>query len=145
MEFGELVEYNAKNIFPQKSARKWGRETGSRPIFYILKSFLSGQSKWSGHLHLVIIQPNKSKLYNWFREILNFDFLWKGQGLASPAYFVLDFSRKSFFMLYSINWPNFIFWLPLLLDILGNMCNVINLSFLIKEFSHMTRKVGIKN
>ena len=25
-------------------------------------------------------------------------------------------------LLYSINWPRFIFWLPLLLEILGNMC-----------------------
>ena len=25
-------------------------------------------------------------------------------------------------LLYSINWPNFIFWLRLLLEILGNMC-----------------------
>ena len=25
-------------------------------------------------------------------------------------------------MLYSVNWQNFIIWLPLLLDILGNMC-----------------------
>ena len=25
-------------------------------------------------------------------------------------------------MLYSINWTNFIAWLPLLLEILGNMC-----------------------
>ena len=31
---------------------------------------------------------------------------------------------KTFFMLHSINWPNFIFWLPLL-EILGNMCIVI--------------------
>ena len=25
-------------------------------------------------------------------------------------------------MLYSTNWPNFIVWMPLILDILGNMC-----------------------
>ena len=50
-------------------------------------------------------------------------------------------------MLYSINWPNFIAWLPLLLDILGNMCIAIvcypgcdvmdfqiNLIFLIEPF-----------
>ena len=28
-------------------------------------------------------------------------------------------------MLYSINWPNFFVWLPLLLEILGNMCIAI--------------------
>ena len=31
----------------------------------------------------------------------------------SPPHFVYDFSRKIFFMLYSINWSNFILWLPL--------------------------------
>ena len=30
-----------------------------------------------------------------------------------------------FLRLYSINWPNFTVWLPLLLEILGNMCIVI--------------------
>ena len=56
-------------------------------------------------------------------------------------------------MLYSINWPNYIFWMPLLLEISGNArivivcfpsCNVMNfetfLSFLIKPFSYMTKK-----
>ena len=32
-----------------------------------------------------------------------------------------DFLRKIFLVLYSISWPNFIVWLPLLLEILGNM------------------------
>ena len=58
-----------------------------------------------------------------------------------------------FLMLYSINWPNFIVWLPLLLEILGNMCIAIvyfpgcddinfeiNLIFLIKLFFSMTKK-----
>ena len=36
----------------------------------------------------------------------------------------LSFEEK-YFLLYSINWPNFIFWLPLLGEILGNMCIVI--------------------
>ena len=38
-----------------------------------------------------------------------------------------DFWRKIFFFLYSIaciTWPNFIVWLPLLLEILDNMCIV---------------------
>ena len=52
-----------------------------------------------------------------------------------------------FFLLYSINWPNVIVWLPLLCEILGNMCirivcklgcDVItfkvDLNFLIKPF-----------
>ena len=57
--------------------------------------------------------------------MLNFDFLDKGQGIVSPAHFAEDFSTKMFLMLYSIDWPNLIAWLPLLLDILGNMCITI--------------------
>ena len=57
--------------------------------------------------------------------MLNFDFLDKGLGIVSPAHFVYDFLTKIFLMLYSINLPNYIAWLPLLLKILGNMCIVI--------------------
>ena len=34
--------------------------------------------------------------------MMNFDFLEKDLGLVSPLYFVYDFSRKMFFMLYSM-------------------------------------------
>ena len=57
--------------------------------------------------------------------MLNFDFLKKGLGIVSPAHFVYDFSTKMFLLLYSINWPNFIAWLSLLLEILSNMCIAI--------------------
>ena len=83
--------------------------------------------------------------------MLNFDFLEKGLAIVSVPYFVYDFSRKMFLMLY--NWPNIIAWLPLLLEILVNIsianvyesgCDVIdfeiNLIFLIKPFSYMTKK-----
>ena len=56
------------------------------------------------------------------------------------------------FNIYSINWPSFIVWLPLLLEIFGNMCIAIvcwpgfdvinfktNLTFLIKPFLYMTK------
>ena len=86
--------------------------------------------------------------------MLNFDYLEKDLVIVSPPYFVYDFSRKIFLVLYSINWPNFIAWLlPLLLEILGNKCilivcfrgfNVINfeinLIFLIKSFFYMAKK-----
>ena len=63
------------------------------------------------------------------------------------------FSGEMFLMLYSINWPNFIPWLPLLHKISINMCIIIvcypvcdvtnfhiYFSFLIKPFSYMTKK-----
>ena len=64
------------------------------------------------------------------------------------------FCRKIFLMLYYLKWPNFITWLPLLPEILGNMCililffpvcEAINFkiypSLLIKAFSYMTKKI----
>ena len=54
--------------------------------------------------------------------MLNFDFPEKGVGIASPQHSVYDFSSKMFLMLYSFNWPNFIVWFPLFIDVLGNMC-----------------------
>ena len=67
------------------------------------------------------MKTNYKTLEYWSRDTLNFDFSEKGLGLVSPPHFVYDLSRKMFLKLYPINWPNFIVWLPLLLQILGNM------------------------
>ena len=40
MEFSQLIKYNMRNIFLQKSCRKWVRKTNSRPLF---------GRPWSGH------------------------------------------------------------------------------------------------
>ena len=79
--------------------------------------------------------------------MLNFDFVEKALGIVSAPHLLYDSSRKMFLVLYSINRPNFIVWLPLILEILVNMCiaivcfpgcdviNIkINLIFLIKLF-----------
>ena len=88
--------------------------------------------------------------------MLNCDFLVKGLEIVSPIHFVYDISRKMFLVLYSFNCPNFVVWLPLLLDILTNKCIAIicfpgcdinfeiNLMFLIKPFFYMTKKLGQK-
>ena len=57
--------------------------------------------------------------------MLNFDFLDKGLGIISPPHFGYDFSTKMFLMLYSINRLDFIVSLPLLQEILGDMCIAI--------------------
>ena len=77
----------------------------------------------------------------WSRDMRNFDFLEKGPGLFSPPHFMYE-KMFAIAMLYSLNWPNFIVWLSLLLEILGNMCITIIcfLSFLIKLFYCMTKK-----
>ena len=134
LKFGQVIVYNNGNIFLQKSCRKWGRETSSRPLFVFLKSFIWGKSKWSvasfQSLSIVLnLVNNKNKIYKsleyWSRDMLNFDFLEKGLGIASLSYFGYGFLGKMFLMLYSFNWPNFIAWLPLLLQISVNMCMAI--------------------
>ena len=68
-------------------------------------------------------------------------------GLVSLMHFVSDFSRV-LSVLYSINWPNFIVWLPVFCEILSNIIIVIicfqdydlinldiDLNFLITSFS----------
>ena len=85
--------------------------------------------------------------------MLNFNFSEKSLGLVSPPYFVYGFSRKIFFMLYSLNWPNLIPWLLLFLKIFCNTCIIIiclpggdvlnfgiNLIFLIRPFYHNTKR-----
>ena len=47
IEFGQLVECNKRNIFPQKLFGKWSRATISRPLFIFWKSLIWGESKWS--------------------------------------------------------------------------------------------------
>ena len=46
MKFGQLIEYDKRNIFLQKLCRKWGKEIISRPIFIFWKSLIWGEGKW---------------------------------------------------------------------------------------------------
>ena len=126
-----MIEYPNKNIFLWKFCRKWGRETSSRPLLFFKKSFVLAKSKWSAawfdYISIALkLTYNQNKLFKtlhyWYRDMLNFAFLDKGLEIVSPAHFVYDFLTKMFFMLYSINWPNFIVWLLLLLEIMGNKC-----------------------
>ena len=81
----------------------------------------------------------------------------RGLELAFLPYFLHDFWIKMFLTFYSINWPNLNASLILFLEILGYMCSIIifrpacdvinfeiNLGFLIKPFSDMTKKSGQK-
>ena len=155
MKFGQLIEYKNRNAFLQKSCRKWDRETGSRPLFIFSAAW------FQYNLIALNFTYNKSKPYKsldyWSRDMVNYDFLEKSLGIGFLTHFLHDFSRKIFLILFSINWLNFIEWLPLLLEILDIMwitifcfpgCDVINLEsdliLLIKPFFYMTRKSGQK-
>ena len=162
MKFVQLMEYNKRNFFLQKSCTKWDREISSRPLFFKKRALLWGKSKWSAFLfqHISIalnLAYNKNKLYKtldyWSRDMLKFDVLEKRLGIVSQPHFVRDFSRKMFLMFYCINWSNLIVLLPLLLEILSNMCiaivcfpgcqviNIeINLVIWSKPFFYMTKR-----
>ena len=81
-----------------------------------------------------------------------FWFFRKWSGNSFFSIFWVWFFRKMFLVLYFINWPSFIVWLPLVLEMLDNMsiwivcfpgCDVIdfeiNLIFQIKPFSYITK------
>ena len=47
MKFGQVIEYNERNILLQHSCKNSGSETVSRTLFVLSKSFKWGKSKWS--------------------------------------------------------------------------------------------------
>ena len=139
MNLGQLIGYNKRNIFfknyPEDAA---GRLVLDLFLFLKNTNMMWKQAVCSLSSIAVNLACNKIKLYKtsdyWSRDLPNFSFSGKDLGLVSPPH---DFSRKMFLMLYSMNWPNFIVWLPLLLEILGNMritivcspvCDVIKLT-----------------
>ena len=113
MKLGQLIEYNKRKIFIClffKTAWYKVKASGLQLSFYIFRS----SSIWD------TIQTNY-KLST--IDLFKFNFPEKGLGLVSPPHFAYNFSRIMF--KYSINWPNLIAWLPLFLEILGNMCVTI--------------------
>ena len=168
MKFGQLLEH-LKNTFYLQNNGKNGAERLVPDLFFFKKkkrSFTRGESKWlAASFQYISIAFNLAyrinKLYKTLRLLIQryaqFWFFRKGPGTIFSTYFFFwDFSRKIFFRLYSINWPHFIAWLPLLFKILDHMCITIvcfpgcdvcflgynfevNLIFLIKPFFYMTK------
>ena len=103
MKFGQLIEYNKRNIFLQKSCRKWGRETSSRPLFVFKKSFIRGKSKWSAasfwyNLIAFLLVYNKNKLWNFrllIQRYVQFWFFRKGSGNSFSTTFWEWFLKKN--------------------------------------------------
>ena len=109
MKFSQLIEYDKRNIFIEKSCRKWGKETSFRLLVVFWKSIILGKSKWSArqfHYILVALKLacNKNKpfktLHYSSRDMLNFDFLDEGLGIVSPPHFMCDFSPKMYTQCY---------------------------------------------
>ena len=43
MKLSQLLEQNMRNIFLKKTCKKWGRETNSRPLYFLKKE---DKRKW---------------------------------------------------------------------------------------------------
>ena len=134
MKFCQFVEYKMRNIFLEKSYRKCGAETIPRPFSKKSKLSISldQQSQMLYSFFLLYVQgelyQNISKLRCWPHALPLYKAFLKTNGgleLVSLPHFLHVFWKKIFLLLHSINWPNFIAWLPLLLELLGNMCSVI--------------------
>ena len=149
-----------RNIFLEKSYIKFGGKTSPRSFSKKseLNKSLDQQSEIFYSLFLLHLQVEG------YRNILKlrcrplaFSENKNSLEIIPLPHFLHDFVRKIFLTLQSINWLHFTVWSPLLLEILGNVVIVvtcylgfdvinivINLSFLIKPFYHMTQKMRTK-
>ena len=132
MKFGQLIECNLRNIFLQKPYTICGGETSPRPFSEKLKLSLSLDQQSKVLYSLFLLCWGLSKYIETKLPISCFDLILsfvkkseRGLKPVSMPHFLHNFWRKIFLLLYSINWPNLIVWLPLLCEILGNMCTAI--------------------
>ena len=130
MKFGQLIEYNMRNIF----------HTENVVDKLFPDSFLKNQNwayLWSNILNLYTFCFNCLPSWDYwmwlklscrpfaFTSYKAFLKNNKRSDTISLSHFLHDFSRKMFLLLYSITWPKFNVWLCLFREILGNMCIVI--------------------
>ena len=120
-----------EKYFCSKIIQEMRQGTSSRTFSYFLKKLKimlkqAACSLVSIYFNRPHLAYNKNKLCKtwdcWSGDMFSFNLTENGLGLVSPLHFVYDFSRQFFLMLHSINSPNFIVWLLLLLEILGNIC-----------------------
>ena len=131
MNSRQLIEYNVKSIFLEKTYTKYNGEAFSR-LFYKkskLTISLDQQFEMIQRLFLLYVQvevyQSILKLRSWalaFTLYKAFKKINRGMELVSPHH---DFWWKLFLTLYFTNWTNLIARLSLLLEILGNMCIAI--------------------
>ena len=108
----QLIEYNKRNKFLQKSCSKCRRETRSRSLLFFEKTFYAEKpsdllAEFQYTLIALNLAYNKNKLYETLfycsRDMLSFNLLDKGLRIVSPSHFVYGFSREMFLILYTIN------------------------------------------
>ena len=134
MKFDQLIDYNVRNIFLEKSYTKCEGEISPRPFSEKLKLSVSldQEYKVSYRLFSLYAKPKAIKIcWNYAADYLHLPYIKiiffkkRGLELGSLPYFLRNFWSKIFLLIYFVNWPSFIVWLSLLHKIFGNMCIVI--------------------
>ena len=157
MKFDQLIECNMRNIFLEKSYAKCSGETNPRPFSEKLKLGISLTHSLKFYTVCFYWMPCWGLQTTCFYLIRLFQKINKGLELVCLSHFLQKFWRKLFLLLYCINRPRFIVWLPLLREISANMCIAtvcepgydvmnleVNLIFLIRSFSLHDQKVMTK-
>ena len=127
MKFGPLIKYNTSNIFLDKSYTKCDRETISRQnqnwVYLWINSLKFCEICFYYMLIWGISKCSETNLQTTCFYLIQRFFLKKKRHLelASLHHFLHGFLRKIFLLLYSINRPNFIVWLSLILEILSSI------------------------
>ena len=121
MKFGQLMEYNMTNIFLVKSYKKRAGETSQTffykiKIKYISRLINSLNCIWA-NLRAIEVYWKKAAAHLRLPYIKLFSKTKIGLELVSLPHFLHNFWRKISLLLYSIDWPNFIAWLPLIREI----------------------------
>ena len=92
MKFGQLIEYNMRNIFLEKLCRKWGGKTNARPLFnrqHVIFSFFWYTSTWTSiKTHFMQSQHVDAEIY----PTLNF---MKGSGTSFLTMLCVWFFKKN--------------------------------------------------
>ena len=112
-------------FFFEKPCRKWAREISSRPFLFFIKALYMRQKQvFSSLIWINFCSPP----FGHTIKVNCIKFRSVDPHVCTTSFsvtFVYDFSKKLLLMLYSINWPNVIVWLPWLLEILRNTWIVI--------------------
>ena len=137
LKFGQLIECNIRNVFLEKSYTKCGRKTISR---LFSKKNQNWAYLWINGLKLYTVYFYFMPSQGLSKDITSYNFIYlilphiyTSSFISQKTFFRHNIWRKIFLLLYSINWPNFTVWLPLLRKILDNRLVLIVVILLLKK------------
>ena len=121
MKFSRLIEYNMRNIFLKIHAQNMMEKLFPDPFLKNQNWVYLGINclEFFEVCFCCILMWGLSKCSETKLQAACFYLL------VSLPHFLRNFWRKTFLLFYYINWPNFIVWLPLIREILSNMCIII--------------------